>query len=217
MERGRPPAGGRPDRGASARNSGMRRGFAGSSAIRRRCGQASGPTKYCVLTMTHNFIGGCFSPYGARINKCAMLNRFATIAKSARGGADGNSSAPCRSGEGVRDACRTGSRYVFWNTVRRKACCRKNWRFYQSYDWCLNPYLTVGEAILHLGEELDKLSIVPDGWQIGEVATNIFLLSGGLLNCIRRVSARDHPAASESRGGDRCRPCSCSVRGNNLG
>ena len=56
--------------------------------------------------------------------------------------------------------------------------------FYQSYDWCLNPYVTVNEAIAHLGEEVDKLSVVPDGWQIGEIATNIFLLSSGLLNCI---------------------------------
>ena len=30
--------------------------------------------------------------------------------------------------------------------------------FYQSYDWCLNPHLTVGEAVRHLGEEIDKLS-----------------------------------------------------------
>ena len=56
--------------------------------------------------------------------------------------------------------------------------------FYQSYDWCLNPHLTVSEAIHHLGEEVDKLSIVPNGWQTDEVATNIFLLSCGLLNCI---------------------------------
>ena len=35
--------------------------------------------------------------------------------------------------------------------------------FYQSYDWCLNPYVTVNEAIAHLGEEVDKLSVVP-GW-----------------------------------------------------
>ena len=56
--------------------------------------------------------------------------------------------------------------------------------FYQSYDWCLNPHLTVGEAVRHLGEEIDKLSIVPNGWQTDEVATNIFLLSCGLLNCV---------------------------------
>ena len=56
--------------------------------------------------------------------------------------------------------------------------------FYQSYDWSLNPHLTVCEAIGHLGEEVERLSIVPRGWEIGEVATNIFLLSCGLLNCV---------------------------------
>ena len=56
--------------------------------------------------------------------------------------------------------------------------------FYQSYDWCLNRYLTVSEAIRHLGEEVDKLSVVPNDWQISEVVTNIFLLACGLLNCI---------------------------------
>jgi hydroxymethylpyrimidine pyrophosphatase-like HAD family hydrolase len=56
--------------------------------------------------------------------------------------------------------------------------------FYQSYDWCLNPYLTVSEAILHLRGELTKLEAMPNGWQISEVTTNIFLLSCGLLNCV---------------------------------
>lgn len=56
--------------------------------------------------------------------------------------------------------------------------------FYQSYDWCLNPYPTVSEMIRHLRGELDRLAVVPNGWQVGEVATNIFLFSCGLLNCI---------------------------------
>jgi hydroxymethylpyrimidine pyrophosphatase-like HAD family hydrolase len=54
--------------------------------------------------------------------------------------------------------------------------------FYESYHWSLNPHLTVGEAIAHLGEEAERLSMVTGGWEIGEVATNIFLLSCGLLN-----------------------------------
>ena len=66
--------------------------------------------------------------------------------------------------------------------------------FYRSYEWCLNPYLTVSEAIDHLREELDKLSVAPKGWRSGEVATNIFLLSCGLLNGVdeyqRGVSLR---------------------------
>ncbi len=56
--------------------------------------------------------------------------------------------------------------------------------FYQSYDWCLNPFLTVNEAISRLRGELDRLAIVPKGWQKSEVTTNIFLLSCGLLNCV---------------------------------
>ena len=55
--------------------------------------------------------------------------------------------------------------------------------FYQFYEWCLNPFITVNEAIGHLRNEVDRLTIVPNGWQIREVTTNIFLLSCGLLNC----------------------------------
>src|SRR5260370_41562766 len=55
--------------------------------------------------------------------------------------------------------------------------------FYESYAWCLNPHLTVREAIDRLREEIDGLAIVPPGWQTGEGATNAFLLSCGLLNC----------------------------------
>src|ERR1700686_1798839 len=56
--------------------------------------------------------------------------------------------------------------------------------FYESYAWCLNPHLTVREAINHLHEEIERLAVMPPGWQTGEVATNVFLLSCGLLNCI---------------------------------
>ena len=56
--------------------------------------------------------------------------------------------------------------------------------FYESYAWCLNPHLTVREAIDRLRAEIDRLAIVPRGWQTGEVAANIFLLSCGLLNCV---------------------------------
>ena len=56
--------------------------------------------------------------------------------------------------------------------------------FYQYYDWCLNPHLRVGDAVHHLGEEINKLSTLSNSWQIGEVTTNIFLLSCGLLDCV---------------------------------
>jgi hypothetical protein len=54
--------------------------------------------------------------------------------------------------------------------------------FYSAYDWCLDPHLTFREAIDHLRGEIDRLKVVPEGWQTGEVATNIFLLSCALLN-----------------------------------
>ena len=57
-------------------------------------------------------------------------------------------------------------------------------QFYQSYDWCLNPYLTVDEAMGRLRGELTKLGAMPNDWRMNEVTTNIFLLSCGLLNCI---------------------------------
>jgi hydroxymethylpyrimidine pyrophosphatase-like HAD family hydrolase len=56
--------------------------------------------------------------------------------------------------------------------------------FYESHAWCLNPHLTVREAIAHLRDEIDRLAIVPRGWQRGEVVTNVFLLSCGLLNSV---------------------------------
>lgn len=56
--------------------------------------------------------------------------------------------------------------------------------FYQSYEWCLNPFFTVREAVDHLREEVDRLAVVPSGWQSAEVATNIYLLSCGVLNCV---------------------------------
>jgi len=56
--------------------------------------------------------------------------------------------------------------------------------FYEAYPWCLNAYPTVREVIQHLGQEIEKLWIDLDDWQINEVATNIFLLSCGLLNAV---------------------------------
>ena len=55
--------------------------------------------------------------------------------------------------------------------------------FYGSYSWSLNPHLTVREAIEHLRGEIDRLATLPGGWQSGEVVTNVYLLSSGLLNC----------------------------------
>ncbi|OKO82275.1 HAD family hydrolase [Bradyrhizobium sp. AS23.2] len=54
--------------------------------------------------------------------------------------------------------------------------------FYSAYEWCLDPHLTVGEAIERLVGEIDRLGSVEAGWQTSEVATNIYLLSCSLLN-----------------------------------
>jgi hydroxymethylpyrimidine pyrophosphatase-like HAD family hydrolase len=54
--------------------------------------------------------------------------------------------------------------------------------FYQAYDWCLNPYPTIGQAIGHLRREIDRLQIAAEGWQSTEIANNIFLLACAVLN-----------------------------------
>ncbi|SHJ44107.1 Hydroxymethylpyrimidine pyrophosphatase [Bradyrhizobium lablabi] len=56
--------------------------------------------------------------------------------------------------------------------------------FYSAYNWCLDPHLTVGEAIERLADEIDRLPSTPGGWQTSEVVTNVFLLSCGLLNAV---------------------------------
>jgi len=56
--------------------------------------------------------------------------------------------------------------------------------FYESHAWCLNPHPTVREAVDRLRDEIDGLASVPRGWQCGEVVTNVFLLSCGLLNSV---------------------------------
>src|SRR6185437_12379235 len=54
--------------------------------------------------------------------------------------------------------------------------------FYEGYEWCLNPHLTVGKAIEPLRDEICKSSNLPPGWQSDEAVTNVYLLSCGLLN-----------------------------------
>ena len=56
--------------------------------------------------------------------------------------------------------------------------------FYSAYNWCLDPHLTVGEAIERLAGEIDRLPSTPEGWQTNEVTTNVYLLSCSLLNGI---------------------------------
>jgi hydroxymethylpyrimidine pyrophosphatase-like HAD family hydrolase len=56
--------------------------------------------------------------------------------------------------------------------------------FYSAYHWCLDPHLTVDEAIERLAVEIDRLPGTPAGWQTNEVTTNAYLLSCSLLNGI---------------------------------
>lgn len=65
-----------------------------------------------------------------------------------------------------------------------QAALPEEMEFYQTYNWCLNPYLTIVEAVDHLSEEVEKLATLAVNWQIEEIATNIFLLSCGILNCV---------------------------------
>lgn len=56
--------------------------------------------------------------------------------------------------------------------------------FYQAYEWSLNAHPTVEQALSYLKCEIDRLGVAPSGWQREEVATNVFLLSCGILNCV---------------------------------
>lgn len=60
--------------------------------------------------------------------------------------------------------------------------------FYSAYPWCLNAYPTVRDTIQHLGGEIERLRIDLNDWQTDEVATNIYLLSCGLLNAVEEYS-----------------------------
>ncbi|GAU86527.1 hypothetical protein BIWAKO_06475 [Bosea sp. BIWAKO-01] len=56
--------------------------------------------------------------------------------------------------------------------------------FYDTYTWCLNAYPDVKDTIQYLGSEIEKLRLDLNDWQTHEVATNIFLLSCGLLHAV---------------------------------
>src|SRR5690348_2475654 len=54
--------------------------------------------------------------------------------------------------------------------------------FYAHYEWCLNPYISVEDALGHLQSETARLGLQWPQWQTVEIATNIFLLGGGVFN-----------------------------------
>jgi len=56
--------------------------------------------------------------------------------------------------------------------------------FYNRYDWALNPFPTVRQAIHYLNQQLDWLDNSAPGWQRGEVHKNIYLLGSAVLDSI---------------------------------
>ena len=56
--------------------------------------------------------------------------------------------------------------------------------FYQTYSWCLDPHLTVGEAMLRLKTEIGRLAAIAGGWRSEEIALNVFLLACAVSNAI---------------------------------
>jgi hydroxymethylpyrimidine pyrophosphatase-like HAD family hydrolase len=56
--------------------------------------------------------------------------------------------------------------------------------FYRGYPWCMNVFPTLDEVIRHLGEELDRLHRLEPGWPRQEVMTNVFLLSGAVIDTV---------------------------------
>jgi hypothetical protein len=56
--------------------------------------------------------------------------------------------------------------------------------FYQAYSWCLDPHLTVREAMLRLKTEIDRLAAVAGGRRSEEISLNVFLLACAVSNAI---------------------------------
>ena len=57
-------------------------------------------------------------------------------------------------------------------------------RFYADYAWCLNIVPRIEEIVEHLRGELNKAEGLDDGWQRGEVMTNVFLLACAITDAL---------------------------------
>jgi hydroxymethylpyrimidine pyrophosphatase-like HAD family hydrolase len=53
-------------------------------------------------------------------------------------------------------------------------------QFYSSYEWALNPVLSVRELFEHLRESLNQLSSLKEPWQIEECKANLYLFACAL-------------------------------------
>ncbi len=81
------------------------------------------------------------------------------------------------------DVCRSAKEeFSAPEVVEERPSAPTEREFYLGYDWCLNAYPTVREAIAHLRRELTKPLDALESWQRQEVWTNIFLLSCGVVS-----------------------------------
>lgn len=54
--------------------------------------------------------------------------------------------------------------------------------FYNSYNWCLNAYPSIGEVIRHLDEELSRFLTAEANWRRDEIARNVYLLACTIID-----------------------------------
>lgn len=67
---------------------------------------------------------------------------------------------------------------------RGSPALRSERAFYEQYNWCLNAFPAVADAIIHLREELSTLDRIEEGWRRTEVLTNVFLLSCAISDTV---------------------------------
>jgi len=54
--------------------------------------------------------------------------------------------------------------------------------FYNSYDWCLNAYPSIGEVVRHLDDELTRFQAAEADWRRDEIARNVYLLACTIID-----------------------------------
>ena len=60
-------------------------------------------------------------------------------------------------------------------------------RFFESYQWCLNPMLSLRDLLQHLGEEIESYRANGDaGWQGEERRINLYPVSYTHLDVYKR-------------------------------
>src|SRR5580700_3733043 len=69
--------------------------------------------------------------------------------------------------------------------------------FYSSYEWALNPVLSVRDLFEHLRESLNQLNSLNVPWQIEECKTNVYLFASALTCTIDDYLAETPPDLSK--------------------